>query len=277
MGGCSSKEKEMTGAQRVFGKLFEAKQLRLESIIPVNHNSKIFRLSLDANTTLGLPIGQHIQLEATIDGTVVKRSYTPITENKNSNYVDVLIKEYPKSEQHPNGGLMSQHVHSLTPGALLNVWGPRGKIQYHGKGKFVLREDKETGDFTETKSTAHIAMLAGGTGLAPMLQVIRAVLGDKNDTTKVTLIFANRAERDILCREELDELAKDARFELIYCLSRPDDDNWSGEKGHIDAAMVTKHFPSPSSDVFVLICGSPNMVNETYLPALSDYESVFTY
>merc|ERR1712179_637488 len=86
---------------------------------------------------------------------------------------------------------------------------------------------------------AHIAMLAGGTGLAPMLQVIRAVLGDKNDTTKMTLIFANRSERDILCRAELEELAKDARFNLVNCLSRPSDiEEWNGETGYIDAAMV---------------------------------------
>ena len=199
-------------------------------------------------------------------------------ENENANHVDVLIKEYPKTDEHPNGGQMSQYVHSLAPGALLTVWGPRGKIQYKGMGKFVLREDKETGDFTKIKSTAHIAMLAGGTGLAPMLQVIRAVLGDKNDTTKMTLIFANRSERDILCRAELEELAKDARFNLVHCLSRPSDsEEWNGETGYIDVTMVKKHFPAPSNDVFVLICGSPRMVNESYLPALSEYDSIFTY
>ena len=48
-------------------------------MIEENHDSKIFRLGLEKGQKLGLSVGQHIQLEAEIDGKMVKRSYTPIT------------------------------------------------------------------------------------------------------------------------------------------------------------------------------------------------------
>ena len=47
-------------------------------MIEENHDSKIFRFGLEGQK-LGLSVGQHIQLEAEIDGNKVKRSYTPIT------------------------------------------------------------------------------------------------------------------------------------------------------------------------------------------------------
>ena len=170
---------------------------------------------------------------------------------------------------------MSQHLHSLREGQELSVWGPRGKIRYMGNGTFKIREEKESGDFNEIKTFKHIGMVCGGTGLAPMLQVIRSVLSDQNDTTKITMIFANRTEEDILCREELDQLASDDRLTVVYCLSKPVSE-WTGESGYINGEMISKHFPAPSEDFYVLLCGSPKMVNEAYLPGLSGYQT-FTY
>jgi NAD(P)H-flavin reductase len=40
-----------------------------------------------------------------------------------------------------------------------------------------------------------------------MYQVIKAVLKDKEDTTQMSLVYANNSEDDILLREELDSLA----------------------------------------------------------------------
>ena len=56
-------------------------------------------------------------------------------------------------------------------------------------------------------------MIAGGTGITPMLQVIRAILKNPRDTTKLYLIFANQTEEDILLRQELESLQSD-RFHL---------------------------------------------------------------
>ncbi len=65
-----------------------------------------------------------------------------------------------------------------------------------------------------------IGMVAGGTGLAPMYQVMRAILDDPTDPTKLHLLFANRSEEDILMKEELDEAAKDPRIKVYYTVDK---------------------------------------------------------
>ena len=51
----------------------------------------------------------------------------------------------------------------------------------------------------------HIGMIAGGTGITPMLQVIDEIIENPADKTKVSLIFANQSVNDILLKEQLDK------------------------------------------------------------------------
>lgn len=84
-------------------------------------------------------------------------------------------------------------------------------------------------------------MIAGGTGITPMLQIIRAVIRgrDKGDTTKIDLIFANVNEEDILLREDLDELARtDKGFRVYYVLNNPPE-KWNGGVGFVTPEMIT--------------------------------------
>ena len=65
-------------------------------------------------------------------------------------------------------------------------------------------------------------MLAGGTGVTPMYQVVNAILRDPLDKTELSLIFANVTEDDILLRTELDTLAAvHANFTVHYVLNDP--------------------------------------------------------
>lgn len=174
---------------------------------------------------------------------------------------------------------MSQYVFDMKIGERITVTGPRGKLQYKGQGRFRLRERKEMGTFDMKKSVSHIGMICGGTGFAPMLQIIRSIVDNPHDKTNVTLLFANRAEIDILCREFLDEVTKaDNRIKVVYCLSQPSD-KWSGERGWVDGAMIRRWMPRPSKSVYILLCGSSAMVNKSYVPNLDAYDptQVFVY
>ena len=76
----------------------------------------------------------------------------------------------------------------------------------------------------QTRKVKHLGMIAGGTGITPMLQVITAIIRDEYDTTTtMALLFANQTEEDILLREELDGLARKHphRFRVAYTLDRP--------------------------------------------------------
>merc|ERR1711962_1546276 len=73
----------------VFGTERKTVELELGKITVISHNTSVFRLLLPDGFTLGLPVGQHIQLQAVINGKTVTRSYTPITLDSVVGYVDV--------------------------------------------------------------------------------------------------------------------------------------------------------------------------------------------
>jgi len=48
-----------------------------------------------------------------------------------------------------------------------------------------------------------VGMVAGGTGITPMYQVIVKILSDPADVTEIRLVFGNRSPQDILLHDEL--------------------------------------------------------------------------
>ena len=66
------------------------------------------------------------------------------------------------------------------------VTGPRGKLQYKGQGHFQTRQSKESGKFDMKRKVNHIGMICGGTGFAPMLQVIAGLIRTLFDSKFIT-------------------------------------------------------------------------------------------
>lgn len=171
---------------------------------------------------LGLPIGQHISLAATIEGQPkeVVRSYTPISGDETPGHVDFLIKSYPT-------GNISKHVASLMVGQTMKFRGPKGAMVY------------------APNMVRRFGMIAGGTGITPMLQVAKAIIRGRatGDKTEVDLIFANVNPEDILLKEDLDQLAKeDSKFRVHYVLNNPPE-KWTGGVGFVTADMIKVYSP----------------------------------
>jgi cytochrome-b5 reductase len=208
------------------------KETLTQGALPV----KLFRFELEKNQSLGLPIGQHIWLTADVDGEEVKRSYTPTTTNDDLGYFDLVVKIYPK-------GKMSVHLDNLKIGDTINVSGPKGRFLYE-KNKY-----------------ARIGMIAGGTGITPMLQVIKEILKYEDDTTQVTLLFGNITELDIILKQMIDELVeKNPRFKVYYVLNEPPT-GWTQGVGFITKQMIQEHLPAPGENMQVLMCGPLPMTN----------------
>jgi len=168
---------------------------------------------------LGLPIGQHVSLSAAIDGKEIVRSYTPVSSDAaDKGYFDLLIKSYPT-------GNISKYVANLKVGETIKVKGPKGQMVYTPG---LVRA---------------FGMIAGGTGITPMLQIIRAILMNEEDATRVDLIFANVGVEDILLKEELDELVTReqengrGRLRVYYVLNNPPEE-WAGGVGFVTADMI---------------------------------------
>lgn len=163
------------------------------------------------------------------DGKPVVRPYTPINQHERGT-LTLLVKDYPE-------GKMSSHIHHLKEGDKLAIKGPLPKMAY------------------KPNHNKRIGMIAGGTGLTPMLQVIEEILSNPADKTEVKLIFANTSSKDILLKEKLDALAaKDKRLQVTYLIDKPES-GWKGEVGYITAPLLKKTLFPPSDDSLVLVCG----------------------
>uniref|UniRef100_A0A4W4GG43 NADH-cytochrome b5 reductase n=1 Tax=Electrophorus electricus TaxID=8005 RepID=A0A4W4GG43_ELEEL len=244
--------------------------LRLIDKEVISHDTRKFRFALKSpEHVLGLPIGQHIYLSAKIDGSLVVRPYTPVSSNDDKGFVDLVVKIYYRNihPKFPEGGKMSQYLESLRIGDTIDFRGPSGLLVYKGKGVFEVRPDKKS--IPVIKTARHIGMIAGGTGITPMLQIIRAIMKDPKDHTICYLLFANQSEKDILLRPELEEIHANNpdRFNLWFTLDNVPE-GWEYSQGFISEQMVRSHLPPPGDDTFILMCGPPPMIQFACNPNL---------
>ncbi|RRT65770.1 hypothetical protein B296_00036489 [Ensete ventricosum] len=245
----------------------EKVQCKLVSKTIISHDVRLFRFALpSADHVLGLPVGKHIFLCATIDGKLCMRPYTPTSPVDEVGLFELLIKVYFKGEnpKFPNGGLMSQHLESLPVGSTLDIKGPTGHIEYTGRGNFAVNG--------KPRFARRLAMIAGGTGITPMYQVIQAVLRDPEDPTEMHLVYANRSEDDILLQDELDGWARDRpeQFKVWYVIDEAKrGEEWRYSTGFITESILREHIPvGGSDDTLALACGPPPMIKFAVVPNL---------
>jgi len=240
-------------------------KLPLVEKIVVSSDTRVFRFGLpDPNMRLGLPTGMHMFLKANINGEMVLRPYSPMTDDDTVGHVDLLVKVYFAGVHpaFPKGGKMSQHLESMKVGDVIDVKGPVGDFVYTGKGSFTWKG--------KPRKCTHISMIAGGTGLTPCYQVLNAVLRNPRDKTQVRLLYANRSPEDILAREQLDKLAAahPDRFTLTYTVDKKPAGAWSGRVGFVNEAMIKECLFPPSKGNIVAMCGPPIMVEKACIPNL---------
>ena len=151
-------------------------------------------------------------------------------------HLDFIVKKYPN-------GPMSEHMHSMNPGQRLDIKGPIPKYPY------------------EANKLDHIGMVTGGTGITPMYQIIRAIFKNPEDKTKVTLLYGNITEDDILLKRELEDLENTypQRFRVFYTLDKPSE-NWQKGRGFITKETVKTVLPEPKTEnIKIFVCGPPGM------------------
>jgi cytochrome-b5 reductase len=107
--------------------------------------------------------------------------------------------------------------------------------------------------------------VAGGAGITPMFQVLRNILNNPDDKTRVNLIYANKTESDILMKKELDALVTQHpnQFTTTYVVNDTKSTDKSLEKGYVTKAILGKALPPKleNENVKVLVCGPPAMLD----------------
>ncbi|GET87188.1 NADH-cytochrome b5 reductase, putative [Leishmania tarentolae] len=216
----------------------EYKPFKLISSRYESHDTRRFYFALDsADDSFSMPVASCIIAKYTdADGKDVVRPYTPISSNSTKGHFELLVKKYPK-------GKMGNYVFSMQPGDELLIKGPFEKFSY------------------KPNMWKHVGMIAGGTGISPMYQVIRAILENPKDKTNISLIYANNQRRDILLANELIEMQKIYNNFNMYLTLLEVPHRWLGGIGYVNSAMVTTFMPQPGErNTKILVCGPPPMM-----------------
>lgn len=172
------------------------------------------------------------------DGKEVIRPFTPISLSSSTvdGGIELLVKRYPSKK-------MGNHLFNLKPGDPLLLRGPFMKFSYR------------------PNQWAHIGMIAGGTGITPMHQIIKGVLENDEDKTKLTLIYGNNKVEDILLANELGSLQSTYKNFNFYATLLHPPKRWLGGIGYINRDMIFALFPPPEEkNTKILVCGPPPMM-----------------
>ncbi len=122
-----------------------------------------------------------------------------------------------------------------------------------------VRVDGPVGDFFLRASDAPLLFVAGGSGLAPILAILKDAVA-AGVTRSATLLFGARTQADLYALEEIEAIAAQWRgsFRFVPVLSAAHDDGaWAGERG-----LVTEKIPELlERGSHGYLCGPPAMID----------------
>ena len=140
----------------------------------------------------------------------------------------------------------------------MKVTGIAGDLYYIGESKFMIR-NKETGQMEE-KYIDKVGMIAAGSGITPMFQLIQTVADSgSRDTTALSLIYSCASPFDILLDEDLNDYEKDGKLFYFPIVQAPDE-NWEMADGDVNEKMIEHIMPPKNAEnSIIIVCGPPKL------------------
>lgn len=197
-----------------------------------NARTSIVRFKLD--TPLSFVPGQFVMLTAEgvndQHGKPIRRAYSIASSNKEG------MLEFCVEETSPHG--MSHYLCNAKPGDNLHVEGPFGR-------------------FVEGDDSRNRILIGSGTGIAPLLSMIRSTDFEEIDYN-IFLWFSVKTNEELLYLEELLHLARtQPKFYLFLHVTREMPQDVEATQGRIKIDQIQNVVKDLNALVF--ICGSPEM------------------
>jgi ferredoxin-NADP reductase len=173
-------------------------------------------ITLEVPNWPGHTAGQHVDVRLTAsDGYSAVRSYSIASAPNSQGRVELTVERLPNGEVSP---YLTQEVAIGDP---LEVRGPIG-------GWFVWRPEQ----------TEPIQLVAGGSGIVPLMAMIRTRAA-AGSTATFRLLYSVREPGAVLYRDELQALsAENSSVTITYAYTRSAPKNWPRPPGRIDAALI---------------------------------------
>jgi ring-1,2-phenylacetyl-CoA epoxidase subunit PaaE len=194
--------------------------LKVKAIVQETRDAISIVFEHPAGTKLDYKSGQFLTLIVPVQGKEVRRAYSLCTSPFVDQDLAVTVKRVDK-------GLMSNWLpDNLKPGALVKIMEPMGQFttEYNKSGK------------------RHIIMFAGGSGITPMMSIIKSMLTQEPESI-VSLIYCNRDIDSIIFKDALEKLQTkyEGRLHVIHVLDNAPM-NWQGYSGLLNHEMLAKLF-----------------------------------
>ncbi|MEK6957565.1 MAG: FAD-dependent oxidoreductase [archaeon] len=207
--------------------------MKIDKITRETHDT--VTLTLKGRQKMDFRPGQFIMIELQGKEKTPKRAYS-LSSSPTKDFLEITVKEMP------NGWISKIVNNGMKIGEEISVTGPYGNFVF------------------DPEQMKEIVLLAAGSGIAPFRCFCQYII-DKKLPTKVTFVYSNKAERDIIFKGQIRDFAKKIKgLELILTLTREEKKGF--RHGRIDDAFV-KGIVSKNVGANYFICGPPEMVNAT--------------
>lgn len=212
--------------------------MTIEEVIDKTPDVKSFKLITDPSCGTEqlayFRAGQYLSVKLDVDGTKITRPYSIASSPKESleGYYILTIKRAAFATDY-----LWEHWKA---GAKVETSGPEGQFYY-----------------TKLRDMPHLVGIAGGSGITPFLSMIKD-FEDKNWPAAFTLFYGCNCAGDIVCREQLDKIAKNSggKFKAVYIIAKEEPEEGM-EKGFITAELIAKYVKPEMCSFF--ICGPQAM------------------
>ena len=192
----------------------------------------------------GHKAGQHVDVRLTAeDGYQAQRSYSIASAPEDGRLALVV-------ERLEDGEVSPYLTDELRVGDRLELRGPIG------------------GWFTwEAKEGGPLLLVAGGSGIAPLMAMLRHRTAARIDAS-CRLLYSSRSRDDTIYAEELDRLAaENGVLEVFHTLTRSQPSGWTGYSRRIDKEMLDEVAWPSEQRPLAFVCG-PTPLVETVATAL---------
>ncbi|MBN2029177.1 2Fe-2S iron-sulfur cluster binding domain-containing protein [bacterium] len=221
--------------------LFSIKEFKAQVTLikDLTYDIKLIRFKILGDDEILFKPGQYVQLQSVSYDDVkesVSRAYSIASSSDEKKSIDLMIRLVPE-------GICTTWVHQyLSEGDEVRFTGPMG-------------------DFCLCEGTGEIIMVAGGSGMAPIVSFLRYLIQTKSKR-KVTYFFGAVTKKDLFYLDEMKRFEKEmVDFTFIPALSQPEpDDQWDGETGLITVPMKKYIQQIDTETCQAYLCGSPGMI-----------------
>jgi ferredoxin-NADP reductase len=201
----------------------------------VTETPRVKTIAFDVPGWPGHRAGQHVDVRLTAeDGYQAQRSYS-IASTADGTRIELTVERLDDGEVSP------YLTDELRPGDQIELRGPVG-------GYFVW----------EPAQGGPLLLVAGGSGVAPLMAMIRARAAAASEAD-TRLLFSSRSWDDVIYRTELERLEGDG-LRVVHTLTRSQPRGWTGYARRADAEMLAEVGPSAPERPQVYVCGSTPFV-----------------